>query len=166
MKFCSTDDGYRLYLRAPFTLDGKIYATNGHIMVRIDAFDGHPYHELPEKEGPRNAPQMFDTHKPKNLTALPNWDRSIADFRNCSSCNGTGRCCEEDHVGSIECDECDGGKVPTWNGAPIGSKMIGTRYLRLMETLPGLMIDLTGEPLECIPFVFDGGVGLVMPMRK
>lgn len=46
-----------------------------------------------------------------------------------------------------------------------GGTAINYRYLKLMETLPELLVGLAESNFQdAIPFKFDGGAGIVMPI--
>jgi len=47
-----------------------------------------------------------------------------------------------------------------WRGGHISGLLLAR-----LSTLPGLQLSKYGEPTETIRFKFDGGDGLVMPMR-
>jgi hypothetical protein len=82
----------------------------------------------------------------------------------------------------VECKTCKGGAVkehicprcgstgyqrggqPTHIGN--GIHIDGPRFLPILESLPGIKVNLEGEPMQVIPFIFDSGRGGVMPMRK
>lgn len=86
----------------------------------------------------------------------------------CKTCHGDGVMSSNLRPSSEErqCFACygfgiDGFKKPiVLNG--IG---ISAAYLRLIESLPNPLIDLTGGPMDQVHFAFDGGRGIVMPMR-
>jgi len=92
--------------------------------------------------------------------------------RPCENCNGEGtRPAKKDDDKWDVCYQCSGiGRVPAtdrWPPAMIADKLcINILYARLIATLPSARIDL-GCPADgsAIRFVFDGGDGVVMPMR-
>lgn len=91
----------------------------------------------------------------------------------CEDCDGTGYIASTDDQAS-ECPDCQGvGKVPDLDqgiraGVVINrSHCVAYRYLRVISLLPSAKWNLTNgrEEHDPIPFWFDGGEGMVMPMR-
>jgi hypothetical protein len=53
------------------------------------------------------------------------------------------------------------------NGMPVGPRYISIAYMHQLSRLPGIMIAPEhGDPDTAMPFVFTGGEGLLMPMRR
>ena len=49
----------------------------------------------------------------------------------------------------------------------IGSKSISSLYLQLLQELPGILVAPDATPKKnAIPFKFDGGCGLLMPLNQ
>lgn len=94
----------------------------------------------------------------------------------CEDCDGNGVIAVHpgDEKDGIECSECDGlGRFPDApqglrTGVIIDGKVIvGLGYLRKLADLPSVKwsIDHRTYPEAPIPFWFDGGEGVLMPMR-
>lgn len=83
----------------------------------------------------------------------------------CRLCDGNG------HIPNAgdgyACSECEGtGTAPKWVLVKLGSKLIACHNLLLMHRLPDCRIapEVTSG-YNAIPFIFDGGDGMVMPAR-
>lgn len=110
----------------------------------------------------------------------------VPAMRECEECNGGGQAecnlghlhtCEDCHgKGKIErkdgepgvCEECDGsGKEIAMQKVDLGFADADERLLRKVAALPSAEIPATGDdPHAVIPFRFDGGMGLLMPLRR
>jgi hypothetical protein len=79
----------------------------------------------------------------------------------------------EDASRHMPCEECDGtGRVPeadSGRGVYVvfpGEHTVQLRYLNKLQKLPGIRWKLTGrEAADPIPFWFEGGDGILMPVR-
>lgn len=82
----------------------------------------------------------------------------------CRSCDGDG-----DILGGKEaCKYCNGSGKQKDVAIKCGPVFLNFLYLELIETLPGLRIDCSlpdNDTKNPVPFVFDGGEGLLMTMR-
>jgi hypothetical protein len=197
-RFCWADD-YRKHLRTPWAHKGHIYATNGHICVRVPAPD-QAEAIFPHAVGD-SAAGIFDKVGERQYAPLPEFEMG----ETCHVCRGKGKYpqskCEDcDGDGVIvrgrheyECKECDGdgwvddseGEMrgcPLCDGYGTRSKCIDfaggvgyqARYLNLIKDLPGLMFATGGavddehrtiDTIQPAHFTFDGGEGVLMPMR-
>lgn len=190
-RFCARDDDIREPLRKPWRLNGSIYMTNGHILLRI-ADDGR---DVPDAAGRPDAEVLFKKNVRAEFAPLPNLPskktvglcyqcggRGVWSAADCEDCNGQGcfdhgnheyQCKECDGDGRVEmegaaeslCDVCDGDGESTMHGTDIGDARFATHYLRRLTLLPGLTVSIAGET-DPMVFNFDGGAGLLMPMRK
>jgi hypothetical protein len=195
-RFCSRDDDLREYLRKPWAHKGYLYASNGHICVRIPAPD-QAAAVFPHKVA-ESAAGLFDREHGGHAP-LPAFDPA----KSCDLCGGTGRtrrakCPECDGEGEFshgthwyDCRECDSEGVvdaSDGEGEPcdcgacdgLGARQtfarlapgIGydARYLAWIKALPGAMfvigssVDNTSGTRPA-HFIFDGGEGVLMPMR-
>lgn len=84
----------------------------------------------------------------------------------CRMCEGTGRI--DDINNNDICDKCNGtGKKSEDLIIDIGSKTVNSRLLSIIKNLPNTKIAPDAvEGLKAIPFKFDNGIGLIMPIRK
>ena len=99
------------------------------------------------------------------------------DDQECKSCRGTGQITEHryDTMKSYRaympdridenCDQCNHGVIWPMVGEVINGVKINVRFLDMIGKLPGAQLGLFGE-LDVVRFRFDGGDGLVMPMRQ
>ena len=94
----------------------------------------------------------------------------------CSTCDGNGQITEEKFKalqGShkwlkdehIVCGQCANGRVWPTTGEMVGQAKINHRFLALIGKLPNAQLGTFG-PMEMVRFRFDGGDGVVMPMRQ
>lgn len=215
--FCS-GTGKRLELQSPFTYGDYTYATNGHIMVRVERRDDVDEEAIGTKAFVfrgylTGLPDI--TFSPFPTVVLPPLEAHVP--KPCKSCNATGRiykvlcvnchgsglvtchACDhendcrtcdgygvrerpattEDAADKVEdCDNCGGsGDASTDDDriiyARCGPYFIDRRYVVLMQTLPGIEIDLgrsdlyegkSTYPVKPILFRFDGGIGAIMPL--
>lgn len=179
------------YMRTPFMVNGRTYATNGHILVRVDG-----YHSItePRTDIYKRMDEILSALDDSRLSPLPRVE--IGDLADCPRCKGRRHmktCRECDGEGelnidsdwntyTVKCLSCRGeGVLPDEDGEPCRScsgtgkesfkpiqfrnTAIANGYVRILETLPNLLIDLTGQPGDVILFKFDGGVGAVAPIR-
>lgn len=157
--FCGKDDP-RAYLNAPFSEGEFTYATNGHILIRVAK--RADIIALPEQMKGRCA-KMFWDNPWRELLPIP--DVPPAEILTCVYCDGAGKLDFGDK--DLErCDECEGiGKWEPWKpGFPLGKAHFAQRYLRLLKALPDCKIS-ANHASKPAPFTFDGGCGLLMPMR-
>ena len=79
----------------------------------------------------------------------------------CQMCNGSG-------VIDGPCDSCGGsGKFPEKRSVDIGTKTLDCEMLTTMSKLPNVKIAPEAvEKLSPVPFKFDGGIGIICPLRK
>lgn len=193
MPFCSTDP-YWPQLAEPFSWDEWSFATNAAILVRVPRLAEVP--ETPEapslaglkdiflsawrSETPAEIPAEIPSPQVKECKLCDGKGR----LRVCVKCHGEGRCicpsCDDDH----ECRACEGlGRVPERNGpgvcdkchgagtietvtpVRVGIVLLADKYLRLLRALPNVRVYTNG-PRDMVRFVFDGGDGVVMPMRE
>jgi len=97
-RFCADQYDLREHLRAPFRRGEFVYATNGHVLVRVPVADGY---DAPVNE---NAPTKLDEMFRCIDAETPAW-RSLPPVHaveKCCRCEGSGRIRVED------CESCDG----------------------------------------------------------
>lgn len=163
MRFCAKDD-LNESLNHPILMMGKILASNRDIAIRVDQdatelVDGVLEHQ---KISQKIWTLIKNTKaKRKPLIPLPTLPSPPA----CPTCHGTGENEESGYRGV--CCPCDGsGELPdlpfTYTKAGPGA-YIANRYLRLIASLPNPQIAT--DWLSVCYFTFDGGDGVVMPMR-
>lgn len=196
--FCAKKDEPRWYLNSPIPYHGFLYATNGHIAVRVPQASSLP--DTEHKIGAQLA-RIFETttweagmeplpvYPPVLLSecdrchgsgkvsprdeckecrgeGLVEWDSGQNTYEaSCKGCDGGG---EVDVAGLADrtCDQCDGECFILDAAVTFGATAINYRYLSMMERLPNLLVGLSGKKYpDPIPFSFDDGQGIVMPIK-
>ena len=186
-KFVSQDDP-RKYMRSPFTRGEWTYATNGHIAVRVPKIDGVEI--LPEKHLPL-LESLFQSVGGNDFIALP-WMPPPEECLLCSGtgiayecpeCDGEGEfehgthsyCCEEcggsgqveyREKSEIACRICGGTGVARYKPMKVGGSHFDLFYLHLINGLPGAKFAPGAGRMDMARFVFDGGEGILMPMKQ
>jgi hypothetical protein len=161
-RYCGNDREIREHLRTPFELNGHVYATNGHILVRVSA-DDYPGH-VPYIQGkhPTNVDGLViaGIDAPGEYIAMPN----VAEPNKCKRCKGTGIDPEFADEGPEDCWDCGGSGYERLAITDIGGTTFATRYVWLLGQLPGAQIKPLGmKPPACIRF--HGGYALLMSCR-
>lgn len=161
-QFCSTDR-HREYLHNPINRGAYTYASNGHVLVRV------PVHgDYADTEKVQNLERLFaDFFRPEGMAEIevdipaPN-TVLIA----CRECDGRGKEHECPDC-TCECEFCEDGKVDksAKHEVQIGAALFDAKYIRQMMALPGFRFCAAPIKDQAAPFIFDGGEGLVMPMR-
>jgi hypothetical protein len=173
--FCG-DSGLivRDYLSRPMHLGDWTIACNGHIAVRVP--------RLPDTQETATAPamifDMFKDHSAADLGELPLFTPPTGEM-DCRSCGGTGEEVDDDYGRAITstCDTCNGsGKEPILHvtSIEINETILAARYFEMIRALPfpkfsygfwpGLYSEVSAK--QAVHFTFEGGVGLLMPMRS
>jgi len=141
-------------MHAPWMKDGKFYATNGHVIVEsLTAPEGIAINDESARL-PNNIAAMFSA-----AFADPQWRElpELPAFDPCPVCGGTG--IEEGET----CHAC-GGYGEAIKRIAVGDTGFCIRYMRLLSSLPGVRLSPNG--MSPCPFIFEGGRGVVMPMRN
>jgi hypothetical protein len=187
-KFCSTDESrYNLHHK-PFSQEQWTFATNGHIAIRVPRMAGGP-----EIKGTPDMVKLFDgvifdhpnrvwVDVPEAVIEVITCDvcRGERWVRDCPCESGCAKCRESkglvptnaDDEFAEECFECDGvgerrsGYV--FVKAPKGEVKLASVYIELLHLLPNCKLGLLGDESSigvALCFRFDGGSGLLMPVR-
>lgn len=160
--FCGEPDA-RYFMQLPYVQCGWRYATDGRIVVRVPS-PGEP--DTPEPAEGRLPPDLLYDF-PAQIEEMIPWPAPEYTIGECDACRGTGKelCRVCDSETRHECSACAGaGKVPI--GLNVGYWFIAARYDRLIRDLPGVMFCNEGTSSGPLYFRFDGGEGLVMPLRR
>lgn len=162
--FCARETGSPL--AAPWTDGAFTYATDACILLRVPACQDVPAAPSPVTT---SADEMFKSfaapHAPK-LEALPASVEKIAPLKTCPGCHGSGAVLTGKGKPAI-CPLCEGEKqVVNRRAVQIGEWRFAAHYLARLATLPGIRIAPPGKKLAPLFFVFDGGEGLLMPVRS
>ena len=158
--FCSRDQA-RFYICTPFTRDEWTYATDGAICIRVPRREGM----TGDEKAPR-ADTLFPAQFPL-LRPFPDLDLPPAEEEDCSVCDGRGYEHDCPYCECL-CDTCSGNqRVSTDDSISIGLRgaTFACKYMRLLACLPNTLIPQQLEPNKAMPFRFDGGEGLLMPVR-
>lgn len=189
-KFCATDDN-RKSLYAPFRFDGFIYATDRSIAIRMPD-DGSKVVGIDPKI--KKIKSFFtDIHSAKfiEIPPLPERETCIQcggigkvnfallhcdecdgegtfehgshDYE-CKECNGSGEVKTRTNGNTNTCDKCNGDGKTLIQPIKIGDTHVNLKYLELIAGLPNCVSAPAG-PNNKVFFRFDGGEGIVMPVR-
>ncbi len=166
--FCAASDSPKFSITEPFRRGDYVYATDGKIAIQVTAS------LFPEITGDEKAPSEKGMLAIGFGSSLDNTElfplpRKIPESTKiyCGACMGTGECicdeCDNEH----RCGKCGGGghlrKMVT---VQLGVATVDSQLLLLIQKLPNPTIEYPAEPERAIHFKFDGGRGLVMPVRK
>lgn len=146
-------------LKLPFKIGRWVYATNGHVAVRVPA-DTMP--EVPERNTtqPKNVADLFDKWHAGvegEFLLMP----PLPPLVDCPMCHGTGVVHEE--YGPEQCNNCFG-NGHDWTYHAIGDAGFNLLYLHQLAALPQARIRTNG--MNAAAVLFDGGQALVMPMKE
>lgn len=188
--FCAKDS--QRLMGVPFVQNGRRWASNGFTAVCVDA-TGEP--DTKPENGRLPDMQAIITRRPQSDISEP-WPEPIYRFGvgECKRCKGTGarhhRDCDEcdgdgevmcSHCGNdYTCDACDGkgqvlcGTCPACDGSKkteqplyleIAGELIAFEMEQHIRKLPN--VRFTGKrDNDEIWFAFDGGLGIIMVIRK
>lgn len=160
--FCWREGG-REYIASPFSKGEWTYASDGHCSIRVPrvaGMDGHPKAPDAEKIYTRAFVERA------TFTPVPPADLPTEGFVDCEYCDGRGYEHECPDC-TCECGWCDGKSRESdyvGSGSPFRGVYVGLSVIKLVWLLPGLKVidaPIAGMP---IPFIFDGGQGVMMPM--
>jgi hypothetical protein len=125
-----------------------------------------------DTEAPNVEKIFTDNFKdvPKRLMIVGTLPDVEAGKEACEDCQGRGREHECPSCSCI-CQECGGsGDFPTSSddnlSMTIAGSIFAVKYIRLLQTLPGVKIETVPAGTSPMSSEFDGGVGLLMPMRS
>lgn len=158
--YCSTEE-FRPYLQKPASRGDWTYALNGHILVRVQRRAEVPEIErFPDGEKILN-PLNFSACEPVVFRQFP----PHPEDEECPRCNGRGT--KHDCADcTCECSKCGGsGRVVAVQGCLVHGIPFDLKYIRLIAGLPGIRIPKTIDPKNPMPFVFEGGIGVLMPLN-
>lgn len=191
-QFCHKGDHRTVDLARPFSEGDYTYASDGWIALRVPRVDGVP--ENGNAPLPSRLPWDHDEIgdwidlPDYDLDDADDCRRCKGSGRekSCYECHGAGEVELHSgyHVYSCECLTCGGGGILAavskdddpcgdCNGTgkrlmtPVewGRAHISMALLERIKVLPGVQLSKHGADLQPFRFKWDGGVGLVMPMR-
>lgn len=156
--FCSTDP-LRPYLQKPFSRGEWTYATNGHVLVRVPKVADIP-------EGETAAEKVMTNIRPDaDVSHLGEFILPEPEEIDCPTCEGRGteHDCPDCECG---CDACDSsGRAWKKNSVSLRGAVFDARYLSFVTALPNLTFQTNCHKTAPSLFKFDGGEGVIMPMR-
>ena len=190
-QFCAYTTELRSHLYAPNQHSGWLIATNGHICVRVPDLTATQPSSLPHCT---SITKMFDEAH-KVMRPLPDFEPGVpcvvcdgeGQFKqsecnacegegsfthygedyDCKSCNGDGWL-RDDLCGTPRsCQSCYGHGVKGRKTLIYGATF-DVSYLTKIKALPGIQVAVAERQPDIYPpmyFTFDGGEGLLMPMR-
>ncbi|BAK75787.1 hypothetical protein NH8B_0955 [Pseudogulbenkiania sp. NH8B] len=189
-RFCAPAGDYR-GIDKPIRRGGFIYATNGHVLVRVadspDIECSSEHAPLPTLDSLAEEAAALPDYKPLHIHLPPPTTCGACDGHGkvsaCNVCNGEGEfrhgrhsyeCRECDGhgffgstAGTIACTHCDGtGHGPYQRVVVEREAGFARHYLALIQTLPNVKFAANAkDPIHGIAgFLFDGGVGALMPL--
>ena len=162
-RFCSTDET-RINIVTPWSKDEYSFATNGHLIVRVPRLV-----DVPERDAAPSGDKLFPYKEPPEWVRLSDMEIPEAVRADCSECNGDKTIMHDD------CSDCNGHNCPECNGkgevivdripVPVGTGHFQLAYLHMLKELPNCKIGPNADPMDHAVFQFDGGDGLLMPMK-
>lgn len=158
-RFCSRDHR-RPNLHAPFSRGDFTYASDGVVIVRVARLaDVAEISTAPAAESLPFADANAAFTKAPTTIELP----AVKELE-CECCSGRGSQHDCPQC-TCECEECGGhGQVLETVTVGIGPANFSAKHLKRILVLPNLQLG----PLsfsDPVPFRFDGGDGLIMPVR-
>lgn len=186
------DPNHHLLSEAPWNLNGWTYACQGNICIRVPTTEADTILDGKYK---KQAEALFNGIDAEHCIPWPNNDsvsyrygkcnacdgKGYEDWKKCQKCQGEGEIncptCEHDmtcdkcngHAGSgtVACPQCVGKKsCRQVHHRVVDGKWISGKFDRLIVELPNVRYQpgtMEGNPVQ---FAFDGGEGVVMPMRQ
>jgi hypothetical protein len=167
-KFCDPDDCRSVCAR-PFSVGEYSYATDGHILIRVDrkadiSDSDDPlknkiisYFDIKDLE-PTPLPLNVSLPEREIITCPECVDGIVEESHDCPCCE-----CED------ECSYCNGtGKKDSdlLNRVEVHGAFFRQGNIRLIINLPNpMIIKRSKEYTDPMCFSFDGGIGFVMPTR-
>ena len=180
-EFCTPESNTKFDTSEPFVKNGWKYATNGHVCVRVQF-------EAPDDDHKKFPPceKLFKEFPTGEWLPWPTPKYCIQCFgKGTIGCAGGNEWCEScggyEGCGIRKCRMC-GGKEDRGDLAdnqPMDSRWIGfhliyAKYDALIHLLPNAKFLAGVKPANdfskpseqnWLPFVFDGGQGIIMPLK-
>lgn len=163
-QFCSREET-RPYICQPFSLGEFTYATNGHIIVRVARRADAGEQDI-LKQG--SVDKVLACHAGAEFKTFPTLSIPDAVREPCERCDGTGKEHADCDCCTHKCENCDGeGSCASRRSIAVGDVSFNVDYLLQLQKLPGFAFHR--KPVVGIhptPFIFDGGIGSIMPLRS
>ena len=181
-KFCCKNPELLQSMGAPFTQDGRTWATNGWVMIGVPVVDSIPENDKAPRVSkviPKKDPvEWFDIPPLLTLKECKVCNGKIIDSP-CYECGGSGYVnlrndySEYWNVGCASCEEegkipfcpnCSGTGFFAEEMVQIGNAVFAMNALYMVKDLPGIQISPTGKTTVA-HLKFDDGVGYLMPAK-
>lgn len=192
-KFCAPNDG-RHYLHKPMRHEGFLYATTGHIAVRIaddPAIDAEPMPQNLQnsilqkmatdteeriwspappigRAGLRDCPHCSGSGRARTCPACAGDGEfeHYGDWYGCKHCDETGQITAQPNDNAAECYACLGSGIDANESIEISGVHIAARLLHLISAeIPDAEIGISNNPMGPQLLRAPGVIGVVMPMR-
>lgn len=174
-------------LDKPYRLDGFLYATNGHICIRIENDESIAVGDQfnPQKIARILSTEFGTEYKPLEVNLPPakvcqacggaggayecqecagdGWFEHGKHDYDCKECDGNGVVDEGEK--QIECPFCDGHGDELNQPVKLGNTHFNRRYLAILQKLDGIELQCNSGETDVALFRFKGGVGAIMPTR-
>lgn len=142
--FCSQDES-RPNLLKPMSKGGFTFASDGRIAIRVERIESSE-----QSKHQQTVDALESLFASESFKVEVGWIPVIEPTY-------TRRCCAE----------CGSLLVASIDAVEVGNKLIGSYYINKMMLLPNCQINPTdNDRFSPMPFRFDGGIGLIMPIRK
>lgn len=162
-RFCG---GWSTAMHAPFSSGAYTYATNGHIALRVRRIES-----VPEVAGSPNVEKILvASGNPMLVPLVLDLPENKVEQQECSTCEG--RKTEHDCPScNCDCEDCAGTGIETnesdeYTSIGIRGVPFAAKYMRLLILLPGVLFDPKPKAACATRFDFDGGEGMLMPLRE
>lgn len=159
-KFCGTEERVA-EIRQPFTRGDFTYAANGHIMIRVPRLL-----DVGEIERAPHAEKLFDKSPAMDLAPLPVMILPAPETEECPACT-EGENIHDCPNCTCSCETCDDkGEIEVQISCDLNGAIFATKYIQLIQTLPGVLFASPAPRDMAARFTFEGGgEGLLMPCR-
>jgi len=156
-RFCSTDET-RPNLLEPWSQGDFSYAADGYTIIRVPRLSN-----VEENPVAPNAAELFErfTDNMREFFQIP--ELQPREIRTCPVC--AGKLIFEGDPCETCIDEETPGKIERIVRVQIREALFNRNYLERLKSLPGVLIGPKG-PEDPAWIKFDGGDGLIMPIRK
>jgi len=162
---------YRPRYSEPFSHGEHTYATDGKLLIRVPRIVGVEQ-SCPVSDEDFTRAMIVAGRPPLKTDDLTKWQKAPEikgrSFRAvCDECAA-----DPDYEISDDCHKCHGiGVVIEWKAdsyfIDIDNRRFSTHLLRKLSALPNLELSTeVGGEHDAIYLRFDGGVGVLLPMRK
>lgn len=163
-KFCGREHE-RAYLQKPWSRGEWTYATNGKLMVRIPRRPDVP---AADEQNPaaEKAEQLFVESNPWECSPAPKIKLPEPSDDECEECDGRGTA-HDCPTCQCPCSFCIGGQRRPYHGVyvSIGEVDFKADDIALIVDLPALYLSNSLSREHPMAFRFNGGEGLLMPMK-